>query len=239
MNIKKFKNGNFNLRFEPDFDKDDYGREITSDNCRDRQECNALGLLAVLICNSMEMDFLLQDKAERFASDYILFNANTQMYYKVTFQDALDFFNGKSIKLEGFKDDDLEEYFKSYFEEDEESSTETTPIEITVYTRWNEDKKFRFSKGNYMNNNNLYVAVMSWDEEDKYWENYSDLTVNLMYDLDNNKAYLDANNCDPNIIAALEEKGLIVDMCSSASSGYCVYPLYIFTKEFLNGMEEY
>ena len=87
-----------------------------------------------------------------------------------------------------------------------------------------------FVKGEYAYNNNTYIGVVSPDGS-----LFTDLTVNLGFDfcLPENRAYIDTNNCDKSIIKRLEKKGLIVDTCSSVSRGFCVYPQYILTQEFL------
>lgn len=99
--------------------------------------------------------------------------------------------------------------------------------------------KARFWKSNYANNGSLYVGVLTWEEEDEYWEPWGDLTVNLpgMFPAEN-EAFLDTNNCAPEIIRALEKANLIKNTGITRCSGFCVYPLYEFTSEFIEGMVE-
>ena len=52
------------------------------------------------------------------------------------------------------------------------------PIEIT-FAFLGEEYKARFWKNNYVNNNNLYIGILTWNEEYKYWEPWGDLTVNI------------------------------------------------------------
>lgn len=107
------------------------------------------------------------------------------------------------------------------------------PIKIT--TRWNEELEFIFQVNRYANGNNLAIEVLSWNEECKFWEPYSTLTINLpgMHN-EPREAFIDTNNGDPNIIKALEKLGYIKNTGIVRNSGYCIYPLYEFSKEFLN-----
>lgn len=111
-------------------------------------------------------------------------------------------------------------------------------IEIT-FKFFDEEYRARFCKSEYMNNGNLYVGVVTWDEENEYWELWSDLTVNLPgMCCKPNEAFLDTNNCTPEIIVALMDKGYIKDTGLARQSGFCTYPLVEFSEEFLNGMFE-
>ena len=111
-------------------------------------------------------------------------------------------------------------------------------VEIT-FGFLGEKHKAMFEKTLYVNGNNLYVGVVTWDEEGEYWEPWCDLTVNLPgYVLEKNEAFLDTNNCAPEIIQCLFDKGYIIDTGMTRRSGFCEYPLVRFTEEFLNGMYE-
>lgn len=107
-------------------------------------------------------------------------------------------------------------------------------VEIT-FGFLGETYKARFEKSEYANNGNLYIGVATWDEEYEYWEPWCDLTVNLGVSLPGNEAYLDTNNCAPEIIQCLMDKGYAVDTGMVKYSGFCTYPLVRFTEEFLNG----
>lgn len=112
------------------------------------------------------------------------------------------------------------------------------PIEITFKT-WGAKHKARFWKSEYANNGNTYIGIVTWDEEDECWEAWGDLTVNLPYTcLEENQAFLDTNNCTPEIIEILIDKGYIKNTGVTKQSGWCVYPLVELTEEFLNGMFE-
>lgn len=111
------------------------------------------------------------------------------------------------------------------------------PVEIN-FTFYEETHRARFYKDTYANNGSLYIGVVTWDEEYEYWEPWGDLTVNLPGMCpDENEAFLDTNNCAPEIISELKNQGYIKDTSIKRQSGFCTYPLYAFTEEFINGME--
>lgn len=110
------------------------------------------------------------------------------------------------------------------------------PIEIT-FKFFDEEHRARFYKSEYIVGRNLYIGVVTWNEENEYWESWGNLTTNLPgMCLDKNEAFLDTNNCAHEIIAALMDKGYIKDTGMTRQSGFCTYPLVEFTEEFLNGM---
>ena len=111
------------------------------------------------------------------------------------------------------------------------------PIEIT-FTFFGETYKARFWKNNYVNNKNLYIGIVTWDEEYECWEPWGDLTVNLGVTCKPNEAFLDTNNCASEIISVLMDKGYVKPTGFTRQSGFCAYPLVEFTEEFLNGMFE-
>lgn len=112
------------------------------------------------------------------------------------------------------------------------------PIEIT-FRFFDEEHRARFWKNEYANNGNLYVGVTTWDKDFKCWMPWGDLTVNLPgMKCEPNEAFLDTNNCAPEIIRILKDKGYIKDTGITRPSGWCIYPLVEFTEEFLNGLFE-
>ena len=112
------------------------------------------------------------------------------------------------------------------------------PIEIT-FNFLGEEYKARFWKSNYMNNGNLYIGIVTWDEENEYFEPWCDLTVNLPgMKCEPNEAFLDTNNCAHEIISTLMNKGYIKDTSITRQSGFCTYPLVEFTQEFLSNIDE-
>lgn len=112
----------------------------------------------------------------------------------------------------------------------------SNPIEIT-FVFFGKEYKARFWKNNYLNNNNTYIGILTWDEQYKYWEPWGDLTVNLDVQLEANKGFINVNYSGHEIVAALMEKGYVKDTGILRQSGFCVYPLVEFSEEFLNAIE--
>ena len=89
MNI--WRNGNdFTFTYEESFDKSE--RDFQGGNIKD---------LICLLCNSIELDFDIPEDAYIDFSGITLINYLTRKYYRVTHQDAADFYKGKSIHLYG------------------------------------------------------------------------------------------------------------------------------------------
>lgn len=110
-------------------------------------------------------------------------------------------------------------------------------IEIT-FKSYDKKYKARFCKNEYLYNRNLYIGITYWDEECECWMPWGDLTVNLPgMKCEPNEAFLDTNNCTPEIIKILKDKGYIKDTGITRQSGFCTYPLVEFAEEFLNGIE--
>lgn len=109
-----------------------------------------------------------------------------------------------------------------------------------------EEYPILFVKDKYTYNDNLAIQVMCKGIEEYLkdeWVLLCSLTVNLPeYNLDDSTAFLDVNNCSPEIIQWLNEHKK-VKMLGVAQSGYVQYPLVIFEPAFLNNMaftmEEY
>ena len=112
---------------------------------------------------------------------------------------------------------------------EKKEETQMKPIEI-IFKSYDEEYKARFWRNNYSDNGNLYVGIITWDEEYKYWEPWGDLTVNLGVNCRPNEAFLDTNNCSHELIAVLLDKGYIKDTGLVRPSGWCVYPLVEFTE---------
>lgn len=111
------------------------------------------------------------------------------------------------------------------------------PIEIK-FSFLGEEYKARFWKSKYANNGNLYIGVVYWDEDYKCWMPWGDLTVNLPgMKPEPNEAFLDTNNCAPEIISVLKKKGYIKGTGIVRQGGFCMYPLVEFADEFLNNIE--
>ena len=93
MIIKRFKNGNFNVKAEAD--------ELTGSGSyleRDGLE------LIIDLCNSAELDFVLagdEGCAGNWDMYYPLYNAYTDMLYLPTGSDCIAYQEGKTVKLYG------------------------------------------------------------------------------------------------------------------------------------------
>ena len=84
------KGNDFTFTYEESFDKPE--RDFQGGNIKD---------LICLLCNSIELDFYLPEDAYIDFFGITLFNYLTSKYYRVTHQDALDFYKGKPIHLYG------------------------------------------------------------------------------------------------------------------------------------------
>ena len=98
---------------------------------------------------------------------------------------------------------------------------------------FDKDEEFLFVKANYVNNKNLSVQILYKDDE-LGWDDWGVLTVNLCDRLPDNQAYLDINNCSPEIINwVLDNHAKII---GQKQSGFCLYPLVEFSEKFLSEM---
>lgn len=93
-----------------------------------------------------------------------------------------------------------------------------------------------FLKLKYLYFNNLAVEVLA-QGEDEYPEPYAMLTVNLPVVPHKGCAFIDTNNCGY-LIKTLELAGCITPTGVKAHSGFCEYPEYRFSEDFLSSMIE-
>lgn len=109
---------------------------------------------------------------------------------------------------------------------------------ITFTNQWGREVTVDFRKGTYMNNGNLYVGAYNVNEEGDL-EPYCNITVNFAERLaEANSAYLDTNNGDMNLFRVMVKEGYISPLYSAMESGFCTYPLYEFSQEFLDNVLE-
>ena len=94
-----------------------------------------------------------------------------------------------------------------------------------------------FKKGTYLNNGNLYVGAYTVDEYG-YFEPYCNVTVNFEEKLEKGMAYVDNNNADNNLLQAMIDMGYMSYMFKNKMNGFCKYPLFCFSDEFLDNIEE-
>ena len=104
------------------------------------------------------------------------------------------------------------------------------------YNSYGTEYELSFRKGHYQNNNTLAVQIMSKEASEDWYEPFCMLTVNLptTKSLAENRAYVDTNNCPSDLVQLLEEQGVMKRTLITAPSGYCIYPLYEFSQEWLN-----
>lgn len=101
-----------------------------------------------------------------------------------------------------------------------------------ILNMWNEDHALQFVKQQYLNGN-LAIEVLSEDEEYGGWEPWCWLTVNLPgFSIKENEAFLDTNNCSKEIIDWIF-KNNYAKQIGGKCSGFCMYPLVEFSKEFM------
>ena len=102
-----------------------------------------------------------------------------------------------------------------------------------ILNMWGEDHALQFVKQEYAINGNLAIEVLSEDEEYGGWEPWCSLTVNLPgFMHEENEAFLDTNNCSREIIDWIFKNGY-AKVIGERQSGFCVYPLVEFSKEFM------
>ena len=97
--------------------------------------------------------------------------------------------------------------------------------------QWGGVTRVRLVRGAYADGS---LAVQVLCEGEGYWEPYATLTVNLCDARNQNAsfAYVDANNL-PTAPEFLVENGLAAFTGACGTSGFCAYPLFAFTSEFL------
>ena len=108
------------------------------------------------------------------------------------------------------------------------------------YESWGKTYELSFRKGHYQNNSRLAIQVMCKEEGEDWYEPFCTLTVNLedSIQIQDNRAYIDTNNCPKDLIQSLEEQGVMTKTRIAQQSGYCVYPLYEFNQEWLNKLSD-
>lgn len=102
---------------------------------------------------------------------------------------------------------------------------------MLTLTKYGSNHSMTFELANYIENENLYVGLLSHDEG---WpEPWQNLTVNLSVKCKPNRAFIDTNNNGNEIIAWLESNGLGKATGNLMPSGWCVYPEFEFDMDAL------
>lgn len=84
----------------------------------------------------------------------------------------------------------------------------------------------------YADNGRLFLGLKTYNEEDKFWEPWCDITVNLPFAplTDETCSYVDTNNAG-HLRQWLEDNHLGEWTGKVAHSGYCAYPEFRFNLE--------
>lgn len=104
-------------------------------------------------------------------------------------------------------------------------------------------EKVVFIKDRYAAGNSLYIGMLSKEQygegkDECYYEPYADVTVNILgEDIEGRQAFLDTNNM-PGIDRFLLSIGAGKPVGRLGFSGYCAYPLFEFSEEFINSLSE-
>lgn len=80
--------------------------------------------------------------------------------------------------------------------------------------------------------NNLYMSLLSYDQELQAWDHYGTVTVNITQ-LPFLYSAIDTNNNGEQILAFLEENGFGQATGHMLPSGYCTYPVFRFDEDML------
>lgn len=80
--------------------------------------------------------------------------------------------------------------------------------------------------------NNLYMALLSYDDELRAWDHFGNVTVNITQ-LPFLFGTIDTNNNGDKIVAFLEENGFGHATGHSLQSGFCEYPVFRFDEKML------
>ena len=98
---------------------------------------------------------------------------------------------------------------------------------------WGKEYEVCMSTGSrYSHGNNLAIQMYVADT----WEPFATLTVNLDKKLPENQGYVDTNNC-PWAEDFIEKYGIGKFLNEYGRSGFCLYPLYEFDIDRINGTD--
>lgn len=102
------------------------------------------------------------------------------------------------------------------------------------FTSYGVEYEIGFEKTSYCYGGGLAIEAYCKEPGDELWEPYGSLTVNIegVPVASGSSAFLDTNNCR-DLCEFVFEKGWATPI-GAGRSGYCTYPLVVFTDEFLN-----
>ena len=104
---------------------------------------------------------------------------------------------------------------------------------VKFTSRFGIEYELMFERVTYQHGGTVAICVWCKDCVEGYWEPYADLTVNLPERVHSpNHAFLDTNN-NPDLCQFVIDSGW-AHAIGEGTSGFCTYPLALFTDEFLD-----
>lgn len=144
-------------------------------------------------------------------------------------------FRPEQIKMVANRTPTMDPYFKYNVQENAE--TRVPAVAPTTYIDFNGDANLLFPRLNsYMDNNNLYLGMLSEDLEYGGLSPYCDVTVNVG-PLPYLHSCIDINNNGAKIIEFLEKNGFGERTDMELPSGFCWYPVFRFNEEKLRQID--
>lgn len=113
-------------------------------------------------------------------------------------------------------------------EEKGQGQEEKTEGTLELKTQFGTTENVTLTVNTYVDNNSLYVGMTT--VEDGFPEPYGDVTVNLLTSVPPYCAFVDTNNM-PELEDFLVKNGIAEFTGLMQTSGYCSYPLYLFSGE--------
>ncbi|GFH88770.1 hypothetical protein IMSAGC002_00008 [Lachnospiraceae bacterium] len=118
-------------------------------------------------------------------------------------------------------------------EEKEQGQEEKKEGTLELKTRFGTTENVTLTVNTYVDNNSLYVGMTTMG--DGFPEPYGDVTVNLLTSVPPYCAFVDTNNM-PELENFLVKNGIAEFTGMMQQSGYCSYPLYLFSGEKMRGL---
>ncbi len=118
-------------------------------------------------------------------------------------------------------------------EEKEQGQEEKTEGTLELKTQFGTTENVTLTVNTYVDNNSLYVGMTTMG--DGFPEPYGDVTVNLLTSVPPYCAFVDTNNM-PELEDFLVKNGIAEFTGLMQKSGYCSYPLYLFSGEKMRGL---
>ena len=117
--------------------------------------------------------------------------------------------------------------------EPEQGQEEKTEGTLELKIQFGTTENVTLTVNTYVDNNSLYVGMTTM--EDGFPEPYGDVTVNLLTSVPPYCAFVDTNNM-PELEDFLVKNGIAEFTGLMQRSGYCSYPLYLFSGEKMRGL---